>query len=53
MSDRFRVFNNEELAVLGCGLAFAGTLGDMREEAHPLLKEVNEEMARPERKKVD
>jgi hypothetical protein len=49
MSERFRVFNNEELAVLGVGLAFAGTIGDMREEAQPLLQELNEELTRPER----
>jgi hypothetical protein len=53
MSDRFRVFNNEELAVLGCGLAFAGALGDLRKEASPLLREVNEEMKRSERKKQE
>jgi hypothetical protein len=51
MSDRFKSFSNEEVAVLGVGLAFAGTLGEMTEEAGPLLKEVNEELTRPERQK--
>lgn len=41
---RFESFTIEEVAVLGVGLALAGSLGDMQPEAQPLLHEVNEEL---------
>lgn len=48
---RFEDFTNEELAVIGVGLAFAGTVGDMREKAQPILHELNIELEKPERQK--
>jgi hypothetical protein len=46
MSNRFKPFNNDELAMLGTGLALAGGIAGIREEVTPMLGEVNEELAR-------